>query len=50
MFVYVCVYYLKQPGEDVKLKDRDVVIASEVYGGLEGHGLQTGADGMKLME
>ncbi len=48
--VCVCIHYLEEPGEDVKLKDRDVVVAGEVYGGLKGHGLQSRADGMKLME
>ena len=38
------------PGEDVKLKVRDVVIAREVYGGLEGHGLQPRADAVHLVQ
>lgn len=42
--------HLEKPGEDVKLKDRDVVVAGEVDGGLESHGLQAQADGVKLME
>lgn len=41
---------LEQSGEDVKLKDGDVVVAGQVDGGLEGHGLQTQADGVELME
>ncbi len=31
--------HLEKPGEDVELKDGDVVIAGEVYGGFESHGL-----------
>lgn len=42
--------YLEQPGEDVELKDRDVVVACQVDGGLEGHGLQAQADGVELVE
>ena len=42
--------YLEESGEDVELEHGDVVVAGEVYGGLEGHGLQSGADGVKLME
>jgi hypothetical protein len=33
-------HYLEEPGEDVKLKDRDVVVAGEVDGRLESHGFQ----------
>lgn len=42
--------HLKKPGEDVKLKHRDVVVAGEVYCGLEGHGLQARADWVKLVQ
>ena len=42
--------YLEQSGEDVELEHGDVVVAGEVYGGLERHGLQAGADGMELVE
>lgn len=42
--------HLEEPGEDVELKHRDVVVAGEVDGGLESHGLQAQADGVKLME
>lgn len=42
--------YLEKPGEDVKLKDRDVVVAGKVDGGLESHGLQARADRVKLVE
>ena len=42
--------YLEQPGEDVELEHRDVVVEGEVYGGLEGHGFQPGADGVELMQ
>ena len=38
------------PCKYVVLKDGDVVIDSEVYGGLEGHGFQGGVDGVTLME
>ena len=38
------------PAEDVKLKDRDVVIAGEVDGGLEGHGFQRRANGVSLVQ
>lgn len=49
--VCLCVQnYLKEPGEDVKLEHWDVIIAGEVNGGLEGHGLQSRAYGMELME
>lgn len=33
-------HYLEEPGEDVKLEDGDVVVACEVDGGLQSHGLQ----------
>lgn len=42
--------HLEQPGEDVELEDRDVVVTGEVNGGLESHGLQAQTDGVKLME
>lgn len=42
--------YLEQTCENVKLKDWDVVVAGEVDGGLEGHGLQAWADGMHLVK
>ena len=32
---------LEQPGEDVKLKVGDVVVARQIDGGLEGVGLQS---------
>lgn len=49
--VRLCVQdYLKQPGEDVELKDWDVVVAGEVDSWLESHGLQSGADWVELME
>ena len=38
------------PCEDVKLEDRDVIIDSDVNGGLEGHGLQGGVDGVDLVQ
>ena len=38
------------PAEDVKLKDRDVVIAGEVDGGLQSHGLQRRANRVSLMQ
>lgn len=41
---------LEQSGEDVKLEHRDVVVAGQVDGGLQGHGLQTQTDGVELME
>lgn len=41
---------LEQPGEDVKLKHRDVVVAGQVDGRLQGHGLQAQTDGVELME
>lgn len=34
------------PGEDVKLEAGDVVVAGEVYSGLEGHGFQPRPDRM----
>ena len=40
------VYILGAPSEDVKLKDRDVVVECEVDGGLERHGLQRGVNGV----
>lgn len=43
-------FYLEQPGEDVELKDGDVVVTGEVDGGLESHGLQAQADRVKLVE
>lgn len=42
--------YLEESGEDVELKDGDVVVAREVDGGLESHGLQARADRVKLVE
>lgn len=42
--------HLKKPGEDVELEHRDIVVAGEVYCGLEGHGLQARADWVKLMQ
>ena len=44
--------HLKQPGEDVKLKHGDVVVAGEVHRGLQGHGLHPlleGVDGPELL-
>lgn len=41
---------LEQSGEDVKLKHGDVVVAGQVDGGLQGHGLQTQTDRVELME
>lgn len=41
---------LEEAREDVKLKDRNVVVAGEVDGGLEGHGLQAGADGVHFVK
>ena len=41
---------LEESGEDVELKHRDVVVAGQVDGGLQGHGLQAQADGVELME
>ena len=41
---------LEQAGEDVKLEVGDVVIAGEVYRGLERHGLQPRADGVHLVQ
>lgn len=49
-YVFAHVDYLEQPGEDVKLKDRNIVVAGEIYGGLEGHGLQSRADGVKFVK
>lgn len=42
--------HLEQPGENVELKHWDVVVAGEVDGGLESHGLQAQADGVELMK
>lgn len=42
--------HLEKPGEDVKLKDGDVVVAGEVNGRFKRHGLQARADGVKLMQ
>ena len=42
--------YLEEPGEDVELEDGDVVVAGEVDGGLQGHGLQARADWVKLVK
>lgn len=41
---------LKEASENVKLEHRNVVVAGEVNGGLQGHGLQAWADGMHLVE
>lgn len=41
---------LEEAREDVKLEDRDVVVAGEVDGGLEGHGLQAGTDGVHFVK
>lgn len=41
---------LEEACEDVKLKNGNVVVAGEVDGGFEGHGLQTGADGMHFVK
>lgn len=41
---------LEEAREDVKLEDRDVVVAGEVNGGLEGHGLQAGTDGVHFVK
>ena len=42
--------YLEESGEDVELEVGDEVVAGEVDGGLEGHGLQSRPDGMHLRE
>lgn len=42
--------HLKESGEDVKLKDGDVVVAGEVNGGLEGHGFQARADRVEFVQ
>lgn len=42
--------YLKESGEDVELKNRDVVVAGEVDGGFERHGFQTWTYGVELVE
>lgn len=42
--------YLKEASEDVKLEHRNVVVAGQVNGGLEGHGLQARADGMHFVK
>lgn len=42
--------HLEQPGEDVELKNGDVVVAGEVDGGFKRHGLQARADGVKLVQ
>lgn len=43
-YVKICKFLfctnLKESGENVKLKNRNVVVAGEVNGGLQGHGLQ----------
>ena len=39
-----------KPGEDVKLKVGDVVVAGEVYRRLESHRLQARADGVCLVQ
>lgn len=41
---------LEEAREDVKLEHRDVVVAGEVNGGLQGHGLQAGTDGMHFVK
>lgn len=41
---------LEEAREDVKLEDRDVVVAGEVNGGLEGHGLQARTDGVHFVK
>lgn len=42
--------YLKETSENVELKHRDVVVASEVNRGFESHGLQPGADGVHFVK
>lgn len=42
--------YLEKTCKNVKLKDWDVVVAGEVDGGFEGHGLQAWADGMHFVK
>ena len=42
--------YLEESGKDVELKVGDEVVAGEVDGGLEGHGLQPRPDGVHLGE
>lgn len=42
--------YLEKTSEDVELKDRDIVIAGEVDGRFQSHGLQPGADGMHVVK
>lgn len=41
---------LEEACENVELKHRNVVVAGEVNGGFEGHGLQARADGMHFMK
>lgn len=41
---------LEEACENVELKHRNIVIAIEVDGGFEGHGLQAWADGMHFMK
>ena len=40
----MCLTDLEETREDVELEHGDVVVAGQVDGGLEGHGLQPGAD------
>ena len=39
-----------KPGEDVKLKVRDIIVTGQVYGGLQSHRLQPRTDGMDFVE
>ena len=49
--MYIQMYmYMYIPGEDVELKDRDVVVDGEVDGGLQSHGLQGGVDGVHFTQ
>lgn len=41
---------LEEACENVELKHRDVVVAGEVDGGFESHGLQAWADGMHFVK
>ena len=50
MSLKACQTDLEEAREDVKLKHGDVVVARKVDGGLEGHGLQPGADEMHFVK
>ena len=50
MFLKLCRTDLEQACEDVELEHGDIVVAREVDGGLEGHGLQPGADEMHFVK